>query len=156
MGDQQNYNFGGNFHSNQFNGEAKLTSLNINELAREDGLARRVRKSHRNKRLTRSALAAAVALIAIGVGYVFFLNRGDLTFSDLFNNFASAISFQLIGILVSGGLAVALGGAAVQGFTKESTAEEDALNQIHAVSRVVDAKGYDGKSWRAAKKSSKE
>ena len=87
MNDQNIY--GDHNVSNQYNGDVSLTSLDIVELAREHELARKVVASERRRRTGGSLVLAIIAVVGIVVGYVFFVNCGDLTIADIFNNFAS-------------------------------------------------------------------
>ena len=75
----QNVTNYGNFNtSNQYNGDVTLTSLELDELAEEDALARRVIRTERKRRIILSAILAFIALIALVVGYVFFISRGQI------------------------------------------------------------------------------
>ena len=111
----QNVTNYGNFNtSNQYNGDVTLTSLELDELAKKDALARRVIRAERKRRIILSAILAFITLIALVVGYVFFLSRGQLKLADVLNNFGPAVATPLIGLAVSGLVALGSGVGAVK------------------------------------------
>lgn len=149
-------NFGDNNSSYQFNGETKLASLDIDGLAREDRLALTVVRSERRRRQKIGAALAALALVCIVGTYVFFVNRGELTMGDVFNNFGAAIAGPLLGIVVSGFGSLAFGVCAFGLFRHPSEVEKSNRGRRKDIQHLALSKGYSIREWRAAKKSIRE
>lgn len=151
----QNVTNYGNFNtSNQYNGDVTLTSLELDELAEEDALARRVIRTERKRRIILSAILAFIALIALVVGYVFFLSRGQLKLADILNNFGPAVAAPLIGLVVSGLVALGSGVGAVK-FAHPTETEQLNRLRLPEIKRTALSKGYSRGEWRRVRKLAK-
>lgn len=151
MGDQNVNNFGDGNVSNQYNGDVTLMSLDLPGLAGEDALARKVVGAERTRRAKLAGILGLAAVGAAAIGYVFFLNRGDLTFADVFNNLAGSLSVPLAGMIVSAVITLGTGAAAIEVIRHPSRAETSSLERIPDIEEVVLSKGYTRKQWRAAR-----
>ena len=147
-------NYGNHNTSNQYNGDVTLTSLELDELAEEDALARRVIRAERKRRIILSAILAFIALIALVVGYVFFLSRGQLKLADILNNFGPAVAAPLIGLVVSGLVALGSGVGAVK-FAHPTETEQLNRLRLPEIKRSALSKGYSRGEWRRARKLAK-
>ena len=141
MNDQNIY--GDHNVSNQYNGDVSLTSLDIVELAREHELARKVVASERRRRTGGSLVLAIIAVAGIVVGYVFFVNCGDLTIADIFNNFASSISIPLVGLVVSGVVSLFSAVASWGKFSHATRAERAKMRAEKALEEAKDQHSVD-------------
>lgn len=151
MNDQNVNNFGDNNTSNQYNGDVTLYSLDLEGLALEDHHAERVVRSSRRRRSKVVVISSLVALASLVAGYVFYLNRGDLTLADIFNNFGSAIAGPLLGILVSG-LVAFISGALASASVRSTELERDNMNRRAGIQHIALSKGFSPKEWSRAKK----
>lgn len=143
----------GNFNtSNQYNGDVTLTSLELDELAEEDALG--VIRAERKRRIILSAILAFIALIALVVGYVFFLSRGQLKLADILNNFGPAVAAPLIGLVVSGLVVLGSGVGAVK-FAHPTETEQLNRLRLPEIKRTALSKGYSRGEWRRARKLAK-
>lgn len=153
MNDQNIY--GDHNVSNQYNGDVSLTSLDIVELAREHELARKVVASERRRRTGGSLVLAIIAVAGIVVGYVFFVNCGDLTIADIFNNFASSISIPLVGLVVSGVVSLFSAVASWGKFSHATRAERANKERMPLIEEIALSKGYRIKEWRKARRAAR-
>lgn len=152
MNDQNVNSTGDNNTFNQFNGDVSLTSLGIEGLAREDRLAQVVVRSERTRRFRGGAVLAAIALVIIVCTYVFLVRRNELTFADIFNNFGSAMTGPLLGVVVSGVLALGVSAASVRTFSGTSEVERENLERRVLIEKIALSKGHRPSQWRRAKK----
>lgn len=152
MNNQNVTNYGNNNVSNQYNGDVSLASLGICELVEEDRLAVTVVKSERKRRFALAGVGAVICVIAIGVGYALFLNFGELSWAEVFNNFGAALLGPLLGPALSAVLALLSGAFAVGRIQSRSEIETENLDRRKMIESIVLSKGYTRRDWRNAKK----
>lgn len=151
-----NQNIYGNFNiSNQYNGEVSLYSLDINELACEYQLAKEVKNSEKKRRWRIFLMLEILALALFLIGYIFFLNRGDLSIADVFNSFGSSFTVSIILNLVPWlvGLASAAFGAAI--LRNKTDVEEGNRQRLEMINGIVLSKGYSRSDWRKARRNTR-
>lgn len=107
--------------------------------------------SERGRRCVAGTVFVGIALIAIIVGYIFFLNRGDLTLADIFNNLGSILVGSLLGVVISALVAVFFGSAAVGKIYHPSGVEQCNMFRRRVIENILLSEGYKMKEWRRAK-----
>lgn len=160
MGDQNihgNRNVSNQYNniSNIYKGEVSLYSLDVDELAVEYVLAHGVVSSEKKRRWIIFVILEVLGLSLIFLGYKFFLNRGDLSLADVFNNFASALSVPIAGALFSSllGVASVWRGAII---AKHRTSAEDLNSQrLFNIDDIAISKGVSRRVWKRTKRAAK-
>lgn len=151
MNEQNVINYGNNNISNQFNGNIDLHSLEINDLAQEDQLARQVIRSERAHRFRIGSLLALLSLTALLL-FVFLIVHDELDKSDLIKAISGGITESLIPHIIALIFSLVFGTASFGQFKQKSRTETSNTARLGVIQDIVLSKGYSRKDWRAAKR----
>lgn len=145
-------NFGDGNVFNQNIGDRSIYGMNLEELAQQWQCSKDVSDRALRKRMKRSFLQIAIAVLALGVCVLVAWQAGAFETASATAEFVTSISVQSIVSLIGLIVGLALGGSGVVGILDRDGAEIRSVERRGEISRWVEDNGLEIKEWKAALK----